>query len=561
MARPEDMLARGNARSGAGYDQGFDDPQAAPRRDPRRPFDQQQRGREEAPLRAGPPPQPVPPRGAGPGVTPQFDPYVPQQPAPRQAAPQQSRPPMAAPPQQAAQQQAYGSDPYAQPRQARPNGAALPSNQAPPTSGRPGQTQRPPAQTYAQQPGYAPLQGQPARGQPAYDAVPPTGRVREPFFEAPPSARQPLPGRQPAGIAQDGYGDDPFSSRAQDDAGYDDDDAESEVDEIAHEAAPRRYTGMFIALALLAVAVAVGGGGGYIYTKGFGHRVNGATPPVVQADAAPVKVMADDAAAGAADPNKKTILERADGSADAQPPATVPSQEKVAMAAGGNAPADPLASPRKVATVVVRPGEKIALGSASAANTQPVDAVPGLSVGDDTAAIETVKPKVKAVIKPAQAAVDTAVDAGTGTAAAMADPAAQPVKLGKAVKKAVVAAVTPPPEPDAAAAADPAPAQPATAPAKIKTANAAPKAGGSGYLIQVRSTKTQQEALAFFADLQQRYGDLLGASQPDIQEADLGTKGLWYRLRIGPPGSSAAAHDLCVKLKTAGLKDCITAAY
>lgn len=551
MARPEDMLARGNARNGANYDQGFDEPQGAQRRDPRRPFDQQ-RGREEAPLRSGPPPQPVPPRGAGPSVTPQFDPYVSQQAAPRQAAPQ-GRPQMP-PPQQ---QQAYSADPYAQPRNARP--AAMP-NQAPPTAGRPGQTQRPPAQGFAPQANYAPLQGQPARGQPAYDAVPPTGRVREPFFEAPPSARQPVPSRQPAGIAQDGYGEDPFTGQSQNEAAYDEDDADGETDEIEHEPAPRRRTGMYIGIAL-AAAVALGGGAGYLYKLGGGHRVIGATPPVVQADAAPVKVMADDAAAGAADPNKKTILERADGAADAAPPATVPSQETVAMAAG--APGDALASPRKVATVVVKPGEKIALGAAPAGNAQPVDAVPGLSVGDDTAAIEAIKPRAKATVKAVRAPVTQAVDAAMADTAATADPASQPVKLGKAAKKSVAAAAAPPADPAMAtdAAADPAPADPTVTTPKVKTASAAPKAVGSGYLIQVRSTKTQQEALAYFADLQQRYGDLLGASQPDIQEADLGTKGLWYRLRIGPPGSSAAAHDLCVKLKTAGLKDCITAAY
>ena len=120
-------------------------------------------------------------------------------------------------------------------------------------------------------------------------------------------------------------------------------------------------------------------------------------------------------------------------------------------------------------------------------------------------------------------------------------------------------------QPDATTTADaptdPVPADP-TLPGKSKAASATPKAGaGSGYLIQVRSTHTQAEALAYFADLQQRYGDLLGAAQPDIQTADLGTKGTWYRLRIGPPGSSAAAHDLCVKLKASGLKDCITAPY
>jgi cell division protein FtsN len=58
--------------------------------------------------------------------------------------------------------------------------------------------------------------------------------------------------------------------------------------------------------------------------------------------------------------------------------------------------------------------------------------------------------------------------------------------------------------------------------------------------------------------MQQRYGSLLGAAQPDIQEIGAG-KG--FRLRLGPPASKQAANDLCQKLKTSGLKDCFIRGY
>jgi cell division septation protein DedD len=39
---------------------------------------------------------------------------------------------------------------------------------------------------------------------------------------------------------------------------------------------------------------------------------------------------------------------------------------------------------------------------------------------------------------------------------------------------------------------------------------------------------------------------------PDVQRADLGTKGVMYRLRVGPFASRAAATNACVQLKAAG---------
>ena len=48
---------------------------------------------------------------------------------------------------------------------------------------------------------------------------------------------------------------------------------------------------------------------------------------------------------------------------------------------------------------------------------------------------------------------------------------------------------------------------------------------------------------------------------PDVQEADLGDKGLWYRAVVGPPGSRDAASAVCSQLKTAGHAGCWVTAY
>jgi hypothetical protein len=57
-----------------------------------------------------------------------------------------------------------------------------------------------------------------------------------------------------------------------------------------------------------------------------------------------------------------------------------------------------------------------------------------------------------------------------------------------------------------------------------------------------------------------KYPDVLGGMAPDVQEADLGDKGVWYRA-VGPPGSREGAASVCSQLKTAGHAGCWVAAY
>ena len=80
------------------------------------------------------------------------------------------------------------------------------------------------------------------------------------------------------------------------------------------------------------------------------------------------------------------------------------------------------------------------------------------------------------------------------------------------------------------------------------------------YVVQVGSKKNQTEALASFADMQQKYPSLLANYRPIVQKADLGAKGTWYRLRIGPIADKTAASKLCSQLKSQGLPDCLVMA-
>ena len=112
---------------------------------------------------------------------------------------------------------------------------------------------------------------------------------------------------------------------------------------------------------------------------------------------------------------------------------------------------------------------------------------------------------------------------------------------------------TPPPLPPPVAAAAPvaaasaqtAPvaAAPAAAPAPAP-AVAVPKASaGGGFMVQIAATKDQAEAKRMVDKLK---GQGFAAS---TEKADLGAKGIWYRVVTGPYGDQAAADKAAAQLK------------
>jgi hypothetical protein len=76
----------------------------------------------------------------------------------------------------------------------------------------------------------------------------------------------------------------------------------------------------------------------------------------------------------------------------------------------------------------------------------------------------------------------------------------------------------------------------------------------------VGSKLNQTEALATFGDMQQKYPRLLASYRPMVQKADLGWRGVWYRLRIGPIKDKSTAIKLCRQLKSQGHPDCLVMA-
>ncbi len=77
------------------------------------------------------------------------------------------------------------------------------------------------------------------------------------------------------------------------------------------------------------------------------------------------------------------------------------------------------------------------------------------------------------------------------------------------------------------------------------------------HVVQVGAFRSDEEAQAQWARLQSRLGDYLNGKTYDIERADLGDRGVYHRLRMGPFDSSDAAKEYCAGLKERG-QDCLS---
>jgi hypothetical protein len=75
--------------------------------------------------------------------------------------------------------------------------------------------------------------------------------------------------------------------------------------------------------------------------------------------------------------------------------------------------------------------------------------------------------------------------------------------------------------------------------------------GAGGLYAQVASQQSEAQARLAFRALQQQFPNLLGNRDAVIRRADLGAKGIFYRVEIGPL-TSGQADDLCGNIKSGG---------
>jgi tetratricopeptide (TPR) repeat protein len=119
----------------------------------------------------------------------------------------------------------------------------------------------------------------------------------------------------------------------------------------------------------------------------------------------------------------------------------------------------------------------------------------------------------------------------------------------KPVEQIVAVEALPEPAAQKAPAAEEASIEPA---GEQVTAPAEQEASLTGWTIQLSSAKDEKLAWGTWDKLKTRHKALSGMT-PVVVRADLGTKGIYYRLRLGGFDSQADAQSLCGKLKSRGL--------
>jgi cell division protein FtsN len=104
------------------------------------------------------------------------------------------------------------------------------------------------------------------------------------------------------------------------------------------------------------------------------------------------------------------------------------------------------------------------------------------------------------------------------------------------------------------------PAAATGAPRQLVTPAAAPVAAapvaaakpGGAFVLQIGAYKSQADADAAWKNYKAKHAALLSGYSDDIQQADLGEKGTWYRLRVSGFSDREVASALCDRLKADG---------
>lgn len=170
---------------------------------------------------------------------------------------------------------------------------------------------------------------------------------------------------------------------------------------------------------------------------------------------------------------------------------------------------------------------------------------------DDMADSDSVPPPPTKINKPAPP---------PAVAKAETKPAAvtpKPAEVAKAPEAKPI-------EKPAAAEAKPAQTKSPVMPSKaVETAALPPPAGatasppavaaaaGGAYVLQIGAYKSQADADAAWKTFTAKH-PMAGGYSEEVRKADLGDKGVWYRLRMGSFADKAAAASFCEKLKANG---------
>lgn len=327
--------------------------------------------------------------------------------------------------------------------------------------------------------------------------------------------------------------------------------------DAAEAAAPPRRHWLRYVLAL-GVLVVFAGVGWWAYSHFAGRTGNGEIP-VIAADQTPEKVPPADQPANETQDEPETVYNQISpgGGNTQQPEVLLPQPEQpasppAASPANGASAAAPAGSSNAAAgseTAATDAGS----GSAAAGASSPAPVAPaagdGSSSEGNTTLTETLLPPSATASNPPPAAGASQGTASLAPAIPPAAPAAPPTTQTQAGTQTATTAPSVPAatgttengqaDNGAAAASSPAPA------------NDAPTSAGN-YRVQLAALKTEADARTAWKRMAAKYPDILGALTLHLEKADLGTKGIYYRVQAGAFTDKTAARALCEKLKAKG---------
>lgn len=160
-------------------------------------------------------------------------------------------------------------------------------------------------------------------------------------------------------------------------------------------------------------------------------------------------------------------------------------------------------------------------------------------------------PVTPPAIKLPAAAVPPSIETAAGKPTAVPPVTASPAKpvLKKPLPVIIEASKPPPsvPPPPPRAKTNPPPTTLAARTAK-PAAPKKPAAATSGFQIQIAAVRTEKAARNEWSRLQKKYRLLLGKLNLSVIKADLGSRGVFYRLRAGPLASRDRAKRVCGEL-------------
>jgi hypothetical protein len=329
------------------------------------------------------------------------------------------------------------------------------------------------------------------------------------------------------------------------------------------EVETRRGPRAIVVVGALIAAIGLGGGLAYGYKSLTSGGAGGGKLPILRAEGAPAKALPTDPGGKQIAHTDKKFINRLTEERGAARPVPVsilppPASEREASSDGGT---------RRVPTLVVNRDGSLAPTSSvpSAAPPPPVNRVPGMVI--EGLAPRT--PQQPPPLREAQRSQPSQPPPFRATVVEELKPEpVQPTPRRVASAQPAAAADVPPAAASIQPRAEPESKRrpPAVRQAARTTSDAGSPAavaptGTAGYVAVLSSRKSHMDALKAFADIQQKHSGVLQGRTPDVREANLGEKGIWFRVVVGPPGSRESANSVCSQLKAQGYTGCWIMTY